>query len=65
MKETFNYKISEIECPWCGYKNDLTGGVCGITTSKPVKAKCKDCGKEFTLSVEFEFYASTEAAGIE
>ncbi|NFO98297.1 hypothetical protein FDC62_08785 [Clostridium botulinum] len=46
-----------VECPYCGYKNNMTDALCdGLCDDNTLDWECENenCGKEFEIYVEFE-----------
>lgn len=42
-----------VECPYCGFINDMTDGCCDLPINNKFAHECERCKKEFDVEVEF------------
>jgi hypothetical protein len=44
-----------VECPYCGYENDMTDALCdGLSSDNNIDWECQQCEQEFEVHVEFD-----------
>ncbi len=43
-----------VECPYCGYDNDMSDGFVDLPDDNTFDHECENCGEEFEVYVEFE-----------
>ncbi|MFP7288033.1 hypothetical protein SFC15_17600 [Shouchella clausii] len=43
-----------VECPYCGFENDMTEGCVDLPDDHKFDHDCESCGKEFEVVVEFD-----------
>lgn len=50
-----------VECPYCGYDNDMSDGLVDLPSDNTFDHECEACEKEFEIEVEFEpLYRASE-----
>ena len=50
-----------VECPHCGYDNDMSDGLTDLPSDNKFDQECANCEREFEVEVEFEpHYSSAE-----
>ena len=49
-----------VECPYCGYDNDMSDGLDDLPYENKFDHECYECERDFQVNVEFnpEYYAS-------
>jgi transcription elongation factor Elf1 len=43
-----------VECPYCGYDNDMSDGTTDLPSDNKFDHECDNCGMEFEVEVEFD-----------
>lgn len=43
-----------VECPYCGFENDMSDGCCDLPSNNMFDHTCTQCNEEFEVLVEFE-----------
>lgn len=43
-----------VECPYCGYENDMSDGCTDLPDDNKFDHECENCEKEFEVEVEFD-----------
>lgn len=43
-----------VECPYCGFENDMTDGLIDLPRDNKFDHECSNCDLEFEVTVEFE-----------
>lgn len=45
--------MDTVNCPYCGYANNMTDGLVDLPDSHEFDHECENCGEEFEVLVEF------------